>query len=351
MILNNMFEKWEPKKSKNFQKIVESNIDFIKYRDKIVISTLAKVKSKKQVNDTANNLRSISLADGFTLKSEFSKTISYNTNISKTLKYKDEKHKRLERVSSKFSILNSDFGLYDPNFVLEKSDKMKKNSKILSKHQLFNTTTVDSKFAQNTSDLYLKSPINFNSKNPDFNLKLPQLNSLRTFQSDKSNDSQEKDVIQINRLSPKSKYSINNLSNITKHLISEDYCSLPLINGKEKNNPTSNDFSIKSEKLCLNDKNKFFSEKYPDNEKIKNKEKMKDQVDFDSQSFTKPKFELILNKMNRKKESYQENESIEDGLVQKAKKRERLKPTYTPSIKFSQIDDKLYLEIFMPSVM
>ncbi|RNA06972.1 hypothetical protein BpHYR1_022212 [Brachionus plicatilis] len=260
MILGNFYAKFD---GEHFQKIIDSNIDFIKYRDKLNTSLMFEGRSKKMV-----------------LPDEMKNTVKEKTKVG-------------ERVTKQESILDLDSDL--DHLENEKNEELKKKSS-LNRNQLFSAMTIDAKLATNTSFFNLKSPINYNLRKMDA-VKLPRL----------VEPEETRVPFSINRLVPKSRQNIL-MPNSSKNATSEEYFSLPII-------PNLVDLDYVRKKPIDN---------------------------LSENQLLKQKFEIFLRKKNQKKEPKEQepNESNESRKVSKTIKKEKSKPSYTPSVKYSEVNEK-----------
>lgn len=296
MILNNFYGKFDS--GINYQENIDENIEIFKYAKNCLMS-----KSKSKKNSIKNH--KLNSSKEMEIKNEVSLVENKSSLKEKTKLY----HKISKHVS-----------IYDLDSSCEKHEDQQKKFHT-NRNKLFTAMTVDAKLATNTSYFNLKSPINYNLKKID-GIKLPKL-----IEQDDS-----RVPFNIKRVLPKSKNC--------------DYFSLPQISNN-RHAQGSNQLCLRSEKAYLADKNRLKNEDLIDFESNR-----KNQIDiFNENHFSKQKFEIFLRNKNRRKEHAQEAECNEARKTSKTIKKEKSKNSLTPSVKCSEVNEKIYLEIFIPTVV
>lgn len=311
MILNNFYRKLN--KNEYFPKKIDS-IDFLDYKNKFNRGTYLNRKIKK------NELKS--------LKLESFKDIDTNKDCKKVFildeneKKNREKRKFNKRVKDKEPNLCLDSALNCPEY--DKFEDLKTN-RPLNRNHLFTAMTIGAKLASKTSYFNLKSPINYDLKKND-TFKLPRLIE------------NENKPFNLNRMIQK-----NELSNLSKQTLDEENFSLPIITSKRKLQANKH-LCLKSEKVFLVDKKKLLNEDFGDFEF--NKKNLMDNLG--DNHFSKQSIDIFIKNKNRKKENLLE--LAEDNVLGKNSKVKEEKHRFSPSIKFSEVDEKMYLKIFIPTV-
>lgn len=241
---------------------------------------------------------------------------------------------------------------------------------------------LDYKLLSSTTYLNLKSPINFNMRRLE-QFKLPKLSPEQSVQNEYikqpiEEHQKRRDAFNISKISPRNKYNINDLTHITQHLIRSDSSSqvdlkstkseifsLPDLKSQKLDTSLKYEESYLYDKTKVVHKNLFDIPKRPARDRNENESSNLNENSH--LSLPKPKLQLFFNKINMKRREAKAATSSEElnSLVNDANtvgsnfesnlefdesyKRVYNTPESNPSAKFSKVDDKVYLEIYMPS--